>query len=156
MSKKIGSINLTHLTNGAHYQFLTYALQRIDALAPTVKTRFAADVTALENALASENQFLVVSQKSMLTDEITVADQQRDAFYMSYKGMVRSFLNMPEGELLEAAKILWQHITDYGIDTKMQLDRETGLLTNMLEDLTGKYNTQVELLGATGFVEKLE
>ena len=156
MSKKIGSINLTHLTNGAHYQFLTYALERLEALAPTVKTRFAADVTAFENALANENEFLVVSQKSMLTDDISLADQQRDAFYIGYKGLIKSFLNVSEGELLNAAKVLWQHLTDYGINTRMQFDRETGLLANMLEDLTGKYSEQVELLGAKGIVDRIK
>ena len=156
MGKKINSINLTHLTNGAHYQFLTYALERLEALAPTVKTRFAADVTAFENALANENEFLVVSQKSMLTDDISLADQQRDAFYIGYKGLVKSFLNVSEGELLNAAKVLWQHLTDYGINTRMQFDRETGLLANMLEDLTGKYSEQVELLGAKGIVDRIK
>lgn len=57
---------------------------------------------------------------------------------------------------LKAAKVLNQHIKDYAIDPKMQLDRETGLLLNLITDLEGKYKTEVETLSLTPFVTNLK
>lgn len=58
--------------------------------------------------------------------------------------------------MLAAAKTLWQHIADYKIDTKAQLDKETGLLTNFVDDLQGKLAPQVTTLGLKPFVDNLK
>ena len=57
--------------------------------------------------------------------------------------------------MAEAAKILAQHIKDYNIDPADQLDKETGLLQNMLADLQGKFAEQVAKLSLTSVVEQL-
>ena len=56
----------------------------------------------------------------------------------------------------QAAKVLNQHIKDYSIDPAMQLDQETGLLTNFISDLASKYTEQVATLGLQNFVSELE
>ncbi len=38
----------------------------------------------------------------------------------------------------------------------MQLDRETGLLMNLITDLEGKYKSEVEILSLTPFVTNLK
>ncbi|MDE6069224.1 MAG: hypothetical protein K2F89_09810, partial [Treponemataceae bacterium] len=52
--------------------------------------------------------------------------------------------------------VLQQHVKDYKIDVKAQLDKETGLLVNFIQDLESKYKPQVEALSLTAFVEKLK
>ena len=99
---------------------------------------------------------IVLSQKSALTDQIAHYDALRDSYVSGYKKFVKSFLSMPEGEELTAAKKLDQHITDFKINTKYALDRETGMLTNFTSDLETKYAAEIELLGATMFANKIK
>ena len=67
-----------------------------------------------------------ISQKSMLTDDIATADAEHDGLYSGYKKAVNGFRNLPVENMAKAAKLLTQHIKDYAIDPKMQLDKETG------------------------------
>lgn len=97
-----------------------------------------------------------ISQKSLLTDDITKADSDRDALYAGYKKAVEAFLAMPIADMAQAAKVLAQHIKDYKINTAGQLDKETGLLVNFITDLEDKYSTQVAKLGLTTFVTNLK
>ena len=41
------------------------------------------------------------------------------------KKAVNGFRNLPVENMAKAAKVLTQHIKDYAIDPKMQLDKET-------------------------------
>lgn len=121
-----------------------------------VSTRFPDEVAALKTALQEEDEVIVLSQKSALTDQIAHYDALRDSYVSGYKKFVKSFLSMPEGEELTAAKKLDQHITDFKINTKYALDRETGMLTNFTSDLETKYAAEIELLGATMFANKIK
>lgn len=156
MAIEIDYINLGKLTNYNHYDYLTYVVRRIDAVGEAVSTRFPDEVAALKTALQEEDEVIVLSQKSALTDQIAHYDALRDSYVSGYKKFVKSFLSMPEGEELEAAKKLDQHITDFKINTKYALDRETGMLTNFTSDLETKYAAEIELLGATMFANKIK
>lgn len=153
--KEIGEIYLGRMNNGAHYLFVSHILQRAEADSK-VKERAAAQVSALKAAVADENANLKLSQKSLLTDDITAADNERDALYSGYKKAVQGFLNMPVTDIAQAAKVLNQHIKDYAIDPQMQLDKESGMLVNFIEDLEGKYAEQVTALSLTPFVTNLK
>lgn len=98
----------------------------------------------------------MLSRKSSLSDTIAEADRQRDAYYRGYRNGVRSFRSFPAGAQKTAADTLWQHMTDHGIEPKMQLDRETGLLTNLVEDLQGRLAPQVAALGLKPFVDGMK
>lgn len=153
--KEISTISLERMNNGAHFLYVSNILARAEA-DPKVKTKADAQVAALKAAVAQEDKDLKISQKSLLTDDITKADAERDALYSGYKKAVTGFLNLPVEALAQAAKVLNQHIKDYAIDPKMQLDRETGLLLNLITDLEGKYKTEVETLLLTPFVTNLK
>lgn len=58
--------------------------------------------------------------------------------------------------MAKAAKVLTQHIKDYAIDPKMQLDKETGLLMNFIDDLEKKYSSEVQTLSFGAFVTALK
>ena len=153
--KEISTISLERMNNGAHFLYVSNILARAEADAK-VKTKAAAQVAALKAAVAQEDEDLKISQKSLLTDDIAKADAERDALYSGYKKAVAGFLNLPVEAMAQAAKVLNQHIKDYGIDPKMQLDRETGLLMNLITDLEGKYKSEVETLSLTPFVTNLK
>lgn len=153
--KEIYDINIQRMNNGAHFTFVSNILARAEA-DTTVKGKASELVSNLKAAVAAEDEALKISQKSLLTDEIAKADNDRDALYAGYKKAVEGFLAMPIADMAQAAKILSQHIKDYKINTADQLDKETGLLVNFISDLEDKYAVQVAKLGLTAFVTNLK
>ena len=153
--KEIYDINIQRMNNGAHFTFVSNILARAEA-DTAVKGKAADQVNNLKAAVCVEDEALKISQKSLLTDEIAKADNDRDALYAGYKKAIEGFLAMPIADMAQAAKILSQHIKDYKINTADQLDKETGLLVNFISDLEDKYAAQVAKLGLTAFVTNLK
>ena len=153
--KEIYDINIQRMNNGAHFTFVSNILARAEA-DTTVKGKAAELVSNFKVAVAAEDEALKISQKSLLTDDIAKADNDRDALYAGYKKAVEAFLAMPIAEMAQAAKVLAQHIKDYKINTAGQLDKETGLLVNFITDLEDKYSVQVAKLGLTAFVTNMK
>ena len=136
--KEIYDINIQRMNNGAHFTFVSSILARAEA-DTAVKGKATDQVNNLKAAVSAEDEALKISQKSLLTDDIAKADNDRDALYAGYKKAVEAFLAMPIADMAQAAKILSQHIKDYKINTADQLDKETGLLVNFISDLEDKY-----------------
>ena len=153
--KEIYDINIQRMNNGAHFTFVSNILARAEA-DTAVKGKATDQVNNLKAAVSAEDEALKISQKSLLTDDIAKADNDRDALYAGYKKAVEAFLAMPIADMAQAAKILSQHIKDYKINTADQLDKETGLLVNFISDLEDKYATQVTKLGLTAFVTNMK
>ena len=153
--KEIYDINIQRMNNGAHFTFVSNILARAEA-DTAVKGKAADQVNNLKAAVSAEDEALKISQKSLLTDEIAKADNDRDALYAGYKKAVEGFLAMPIADMAQAAKILSQHIKDCKINTADQLDKETGLLVNFITDLEDKYTAQVTKLGLTAFVTNMK
>lgn len=155
MVKEIEKITLTAINNGAHYNFMQTVAGKAKADAK-VYEKAKAQTDALTAAVKAENDVLVLSRKSPLSDKIKEADGLRDGYFRGYREGVRSYGRFPGGSQKTAADKLWQHLTDYGITPKMQLDRETGLMTNLVEDLLGKYAPEVALLNLRPFVNGMK
>ena len=153
--KEISDINIQRMNNGAHFTFVSNILARAEADA-AVKEKASELVSNFKAAVTAEDEALKISQKSLLTDDIAKADNDRDALYAGYKKAVEGFLTMPITDMAQAAKVLSQHIKDYKINTAGQLDKETGLLVNFITDLEGKFSAQVTTLGLTAFVTNLK
>lgn len=153
--KEIYDINIQRMNNGAHFTFVSNILARAEA-DTAVKEKASELVSNFKTAVSAEDEALKISQKSLLTDEIAKADNDRDALYAGYKKAVEAFLAMPIADMAQAAKVLAQHIKDYKINTAGQLDKETGLLVNFITDLEDKYSAQVAKLGLTAFVTNLK
>ena len=149
--KEIGEIYLGRMNNGAHFLYVTKILARAEAN-EAMAAKVATQVSNLKAALAKEDECLKLSTKSLISDDIAKADAERDTLYSSYRSTVESFLKLPVENMAKAAKVLNQHLKDYGISPRMQLDRETGLLNNLIADLEGKYKAEVELLSLTSLV----
>lgn len=134
---------------------ISHILARVESDS-AVKSKAADQVSNFKTAVSTEDEVLKVSQKSLLTDDIAKADNDRDALYAGYKKAVEAFLAMPVADMAQAAKVLAQHIKDYKINTADQLDKETGLLVNFITDLENKYSAQVAKLGLTAFVTNMK
>ena len=153
--KKINTIDTHSLTNGAHYNFMEAIYTNLNSIL-LYGEKLKTELPAFKTALDSEDAVLVLTRKSDKTDEIANADKTRDNAYVGYKYAVKGFTYLGSGAQYEAAKVLSQHLTDYQIDTKMSLSRQTGLMTNLIEDLESTYSEQVESLGLTPFVTMMK
>ena len=155
MTKEVETIALTRINNGAHYNFMEAVAGKAKADAK-VYAKAQAQTDALTAAVKEENDVLILSRKSALSDVIEKADKQRDSYFSGYREGVRSYCRFPGGSEKLAADKLWQHLTDYGITPKMQLDRETGMMANLVEDLQSKYAAEVANLNLQPFVEGMK
>ena len=153
--KEVIEIKIGRMNNGAHFMYVSNVLTRAEAN-ETVSTKAAVYLNALKTAVEKEDELLKLSQKNFKSDEISVADGERDKVYISYKATVKSYLKLPMEDMAQAAKVLYQNLKDYNIDQRMQLDRETGLLKNLLADLENKYSAEVTTLGLTPLVVKMK
>lgn len=153
--KEISDIHMQRLNNGAHFTFVSNMLARAEADS-AVMGKAQELVNNLKAAVSAEDEALKISQKSLITDDISKADDERDALYIAYKKAVDAFSSMPVEDMAKAAKVLAQHIKDYKISPSAQLDQETGLLVNFIADLEGKYSAEVAKLGLTAFVENMK
>ncbi|MDE5613506.1 MAG: hypothetical protein K2I74_02535 [Treponemataceae bacterium] len=153
--KEIQSLPLTTMNNAAHFLFVSNVAGRAEN-DTAVSEKCAAQVKSLRAAVTAEDENLQTSAKSLTTDKIAEADRLRDQLYAGYKKAVAGYAGFPLADMADAAKVLQQHIKDYKIDPKAQLDKETGLLVNFVQDLEGKHKAQVEKLALGAFVEKLK
>ncbi len=149
----IQTIYLSRMHNGTHFLYLSLVLARAEA-DTYIYGRCKNTVDRLKAAVEKEDADLKLSQKSLLTDEIVAADKERDIFYGIYRKIVQSMLKVPR--FAQAAKVLSQHLKDYAITSKMQLDLETGMMINFIADLEDKYAAEVESLYLKPFVEGMK
>lgn len=156
MAKEIIKISTAPMSNGAHYNFMQSTLERSKA-DETVREKAKGEIDALEAALARENENLKVPTKSDLTAGISEGDARRDSYYIGYKTAVKGFTYLPAGETMRgAADRLWSHIANYAINTQAQLDKQTGMMTNFIEDLENELAADVTALGLTLFVTSMK
>ena len=149
----ISSISLLRATNGAHFDFFRQEKERLQA-AGIADERFQARLSAFSTAFAEEDRCFRISQKSLLTDEIAEADTQRDQLYLALRRQVKAYVGHPVAALAAAARPVWQRIKDYNIDVNVQLNRESGEIDNLLQDLA-THTEQTALLGIDALISLL-
>ena len=153
--KQIEPIKLGIMSNGSHFLFITDTVGLATADAK-VKTKVTAELTALQTALKAEDDALALSKANLLSGEIKTLDTERDKHYKALRKAIKFFLNHPDAEQVKAAQRLERLLKDYNIDPKMQLDRETGLLLNLISDLETKSAADVTALALTPVVQAMK
>ena len=153
--KQINSISLERMSNGSHFLFITDTVGLATADAK-VKTKVTAELTALQTALKAEDDALALSKANLLSKEIKAIDAERDKHYKALRKAITFFLNHPDAQLVKAAARLEQLLKDYNINPAMQLDRETGLLLNLISDLETKSAADVTALALTPVVQAMK
>ena len=152
--KQIKPLSTERLANGAHFLFITDVTECAEA-DEKLKTKASGEIAALRKALKAEDEALKLAQKNLLSDEIKLADKHRDALYRTLKKAIEAAVNFPVKASADAAVRLRQLLKEYNINPQMQLDRETGMLLNLITDLSGKFSDDVALLGLTPLLTEL-
>ena len=155
--KKIGNIDLTRATKAGHIDFIRAVCEAAEAEEGVLANDVARKaVEALKAAYDEERENLILSNKSLLTDDIHAADTERDGLFTGFKGTVMAQQHMPYADKAKAAKELTQRIKDFRLRRTLQLDEETALLGKLIEECEGKYATHVEQLSVTAYVSALK
>ena len=151
--KKIGNIDLTRATKAGHIDFIRAVCEAAEAEEGVLANDVARKaVEALKAAYNEERENLILSNKSLLTDDIHTADTERDGLFTGFKGTVMAQQRMPDAAKAEAARELTQRIKDYRLRRGMQLDGETAMIGKLVEDCEGAYASHVERLGVGPYV----
>lgn len=152
---EINKISLIRMNNGAHFLYNTDFYTRVDA-ETAVKEKITEALARYKQAIELEDEALKVSQKSLNTDKIAEFDSKRDSLFIAIKSIVKAQLTVSDTAVHDAAIRVSQLIKDYNIDVRGQLDKETGLLINLINDLENKYAAEVEKLGLGMFLTQLK
>ncbi|MBC8620154.1 hypothetical protein H8788_20665 [Parabacteroides faecis] len=152
---EINKISITRMNNGAHYLYNTDFYARIDA-DTAVKGKLTEVLPRYKQAIDREDEALKISQKSLNTDKIADFDSKRDSLYTAIKSIVKAQQAVVDPGVHAAAIRIDQLLKDYRIDVKEQLDKETGLLLNLIQDLETKYAEDVDKLGLSLFLTQLK
>ena len=146
MALKIDTISITLMNKGAHSNYMETVLEYLDKYEP-VKAKAQTEYSNLSAALETENQYFNVPKKSENTAEIVESDRLRDAHLMGYENALDyAISSLTDATKLQYAKRLKQHRKEANIDKRAQRDKQTGRMTNFIEDLETKYATEVAAL----------
>ena len=149
--KQIESIYMARIPGGAHFLFVNNVCERAEADAK-VKVGAKAELEALRATRDEEDAALALSRKSLLSDTIREADNRRERLYVTLRNIVKAY---PVEAEAAAAQRLVQLLKDYAINPRMQRDAETGLMVHLLDDLAGRYATDVATLHIGPLVKAL-
>lgn len=166
---KIAGITPARLANSAHYTFMEAALVQLNSFVkPKAQSggakkskkdlsleRLRALVSDMEAALKAEDKVFSTTRKSEKTPGIAAADKKSGECYSIYRGAVKAFVGLPEGQKSSAAKRLKENMDLYNLDTAAPLDKETGVITNMMQDLDTSLKADVKTLGLSEIVSEM-
>ncbi|MGL4908092.1 MAG: DUF6261 family protein [Bacteroidales bacterium] len=155
MKKKfIKSILLSRLRNKEHVQFHTEVIELVNAEgAEQLKV-----VSELEQYLIAYNQEMEAFQpirKSEITEEIDIADKNRDSTFRGLATNVKGFLHHFNPEVCTAAKRLHILLASYGDIARMTLIEETSAISKLIVEFNGKYKLDVQALKIEEWVTEL-
>ena len=152
---EIKTITLGAMNNGAHFTYMTNVLNRAEA-DEHIKVDAATQVADLKAALAVEDKYFKTSDKNLKTDIIAAADAERDKLCRNYLKTLKALMNMPDETIANSAKALVQMFIDYEFDPDAQLDKQTGILLNMVADWEGKHAQDVTNTNTGKYVELIK
>lgn len=152
---EISTISVARMNNGAHYLYNVDFYNRIDT-DTVVKGKLTEVLPTYKQAIDNEDTALKISQKSLNSDKINEYDKQRDSLFMAIKAVVKAQMSVADSEVHAAAVKINQLIKDYQLNVRGQLDKETGLLINIIYDLENKYTEEVHKLGLDLFLTQLK
>ena len=154
LPQQIDTISIARAVNAAHYEYLATVVRR------TEEIRLESDLwqkaaEELRTAFKAEDKAFKQYRASNRTQSIADADAERDSLYASLRDAVKAFAKFPIAATAEQAAPLMKVIKNYGITTRENYMRESGLIDNMLQDLQA-YGSQLRTLGLLNVADQLK
>ncbi|MDX9848535.1 MAG: DUF6261 family protein [Tenuifilaceae bacterium] len=148
-------INLHQLRNEEHYQFMTEfrdSVTQFNAQTLNIAEGFA----QLQTLYAQELEALQVVRKSATTEQLTIADAERDALFRGFDDSVKSLLNHFDPAKQQAAARLREVLDQYGNIARKTYDEETAAIGKLLVEATGALAADIATLGLTDWIAELD
>jgi len=155
MLMKLNSLHLNNQRNAAHYQFQTdfnESIIKYTPLALGIVDGYAQYLPHYQN----EGVALVAITKSATTEQIGVADYNRDFTFRGFTDSVHSSLKHFSVEVREAAKRVMVILDSYGNLVPKANDDESGLISSLIADLRTKAAADLVILGVVDWIAELE
>ena len=152
---ELKALKLKNLRNEEHYKFhldFTALVNQFTVTALGLEERWPPYQSALDLEVAALN----VVRASALTDELFIADSERDDTITGLVGTVKSALNHYIPAMRAAATRLMLLFDTYGNLATKPYDQETASITKLVSDLEGPYAAEVATLGIGGWVAELK
>ena len=143
------------LRNDEHFQIHSEIIREINtfgAEALDIKSRFDAYVSLF----GDEDTALKKIIKSIYTDDIHHADNDRDNIFRGMTDANKSALRHFREEVRIAAEHLKVLFDTYGNVAIKPINEETSAITNMLQDLKGRFAADVVKVGIGEWITELE
>lgn len=152
---EINRLNLSHLHNEEWFGVF------VDLFAEVPK--YGAENLGIADLIArllplynTADKLLLTLQKSPFTTKMVKADKDRDAAFRSLTDAVKAALGLPNEADRDAADRLRILLTSYRKSVlSSSYTEESNALYNLMEDIDGKYATDVTLLGLGKWVNNL-
>jgi len=152
---EIASLYLHNQRNAGHYQFETDFNSTVIKYTPQV-LGIVEDYAAYAPLLNDEGVALVAITKSATTEEIEIADKNRDFTFRGLADKVTNSLNHFNPEVREAAKRVKVIFDGYGNLVPKPNDEESGLISSLIADLRTKVSAEIVILTIVDWIAELE
>lgn len=152
---EIASLYLHSQRNAAHYQFQTDFNSTIIKYTPQ-ELGIVEDYATYTPLLENEGVALVAISKSATTEEIEIADKNRDFTFRGLADRVTNSLNHFNPEVREAARRVKVIFDEYGNLAPKPNDEESGLISSLIADLRAKVPAEIQTLAIVDWMDELE
>jgi hypothetical protein len=146
------------LSNPLHLQFLSEVVGVVEKF-DFILSKTGDLVPVLTNCLEKEERCYKVVRRSRLSDIKEESDNARDAVIVGIKHAIKAGVRHFDEEIQEAAqrlKIVFDTYDKPTPITNLPYDAETVTINNLLQELTGKYVSEMEKTGITAWVAELQ
>ncbi|MBP1616884.1 MAG: hypothetical protein H6Q14_711 [Bacteroidetes bacterium] len=150
----ITRIKLNQLRNNEHFQFHTEVKGLIADTNPAViklENQFPAYVALYQDEDTALKRIVKNSFSTLRVD----ADLARDRTFSGLAAASSAALNHFDPTVEEAARRLKIVFDTYGNVARLPLNEETAAITNLLQELKGKYAPEIQTVGLGGWVDQL-
>ena len=143
-----------NLDNAMHFAYHA-RVNRLMEKQTFATAKLAEAKTAYAEAFAREDTVYGLLRKDSRTNQLKELDAKRDQYYTTLTATLRALAKFPDATKAGQAQMLLDVAKVYDISVRDAYDRESSKLTNLGQDLTGKYAETVSALGLTANVEGL-
>ena len=123
------------LKNAQHFAFIQAFITSATAAGFTA-AKIVAKLAELVTAFGVEDRYYMIVRASEIIAQRTAADEQRDRFYTRLHRLIQAWAGSGMAQLDEAATALEKPFNLYKVKVNAQLDEETGVLENLITDIS--------------------
>lgn len=152
---RTSKIDLSRLRNEEHFQFQTEfkaSVAKYSAQALSIEALYA----TWEPLYAQELEALQVIRKSATTEQLAIADTERDEIFRGFADAVKSLLNHFSADKRMAASRVNVVLDQYGNVARKSYDEETAAITKLVQEANGALRADIATLGLADWIAELD